>query len=98
MRQNVLGCDVDNFNMEETLQRIDQFIASGRPHQHVVINADKVVRAHRDASLRNVINQCDLINADGMPVVWAAWLLGSPLKGRVTGVDLFFRLLERAEP
>jgi len=97
MRQNVLGCDVDNFDMEETLQRIDQFIASGRPHQHVVINADKVVRAHRDASLRNVINRCDLINADGMPVVWAAWLLGSPLKGRVTGVDLFFRLLERAE-
>jgi len=96
MRQNVLGCEVDNLDMEETLRRIEDFVASGLPHQHVVINADKVVKAHRDEALRDVINRCDLINADGMPVVWAARLLGQPLKGRVTGVDLFFRLIERA--
>jgi len=96
MRQSILGCAVDNLDMEETLLRIEEFIDSGRPHQHVVINADKVVKAHRDAGLRDVINRCDLINADGMPVVWAARLLGRPLKERVTGVDLFFKLLERA--
>jgi N-acetylglucosaminyldiphosphoundecaprenol N-acetyl-beta-D-mannosaminyltransferase len=96
MRQSVLGCAVDNLDMEQTLRRVEEFVASGRPHQHVVINADKVVKAHRDPGLRAVINGCDLINADGMPVVWAARLLGQPLKGRVTGVDLFFRLVERA--
>jgi N-acetylglucosaminyldiphosphoundecaprenol N-acetyl-beta-D-mannosaminyltransferase len=96
VRPNILGCEVDNLDMEETLARIEGFIASGRPHQHVVVNADKVVKAHRDAELRGVINRCDLINADGMPVVWASRLLGKPLKGRVTGVDLFFRLVERA--
>jgi len=96
MRQTVLGCEVDNLDMEETLLRIEEFVASGRPHQHVVVNADKVVKAHHDPALREVINRCDLINADGMPVVWAARLLREPLKGRVTGVDLFFRLVERA--
>lgn len=96
MRLNILGCEVDNLDMEETLSRVEGFIDSGRPHQHVVVNADKVVKAHRDADLREVINRCDLINADGMPVVWASRLLGKPLKERVTGVDLFFRLIERA--
>ncbi|MDQ3025374.1 MAG: WecB/TagA/CpsF family glycosyltransferase [Pseudomonadota bacterium] len=31
-----------------------------------------------------------------MPVVWASRLLGTPLKERVTGVDLFESLMERA--
>ena len=97
MRQRVLGCAVDNLTMGETLDRIGEMIASGRPHQHVVVNADKVVKAARDPQLARIIEQCDLINADGMPVVWASHLLGQPLKQRVTGVDLFFNLLERAE-
>jgi N-acetylglucosaminyldiphosphoundecaprenol N-acetyl-beta-D-mannosaminyltransferase len=96
MRTRILGCSVDNLNMEETLARIERFIASGRPHQHVVVNADKVVKAHANPKLREIINRCDLINADGMPVVWASYILGRPLKERVTGIDLFFHLMERA--
>lgn len=95
-RVNILGCEVDNLDMEETLQRIEEFIHDGSPHQHVVINADKVVKAHRDPELRRIINECALINADGMPVVWASRLLGKPLKERVAGVDLFDALMRRA--
>jgi N-acetylglucosaminyldiphosphoundecaprenol N-acetyl-beta-D-mannosaminyltransferase len=97
MRQKILGCEVDNLSMGETLDRVGELIATGRPHQHVVINADKVVKANRDPALARIIARCDLINADGMPVVWASRLLGEPLKERVTGVDLFFELLGRAE-
>eukprot|EP01032_Pedospumella_encystans_P023458 gene23458-26555_t len=74
--------------MEETLQKIDGFIQSGKPHQHVVVNVDKLVKAAHDAELRRIINECALINVDGMPVVWASRLLGKPLKERVAGVDL----------
>jgi N-acetylglucosaminyldiphosphoundecaprenol N-acetyl-beta-D-mannosaminyltransferase len=81
--------------MEETLQTIEGFIASGQPHQHVVVNVDKLVKAARDPELRRVINDCALINADGMPVVWASRLLGRPLKERVAGVDLFEALMQR---
>lgn len=97
MRMNILGCEVDNLSMGETLDRVGELIATGRPHQHVVINADKVVKAARDPALAQIIARCDLINADGMPVVWASRLLGKPLKERVTGIDLFFSLLGRAE-
>lgn len=95
-RITLMGCQIDNLSMEDTLQTVEGFIASGRPHQHVVVNVDKLVKASRDESLRRIINDCALVNADGMPVVWASRLLGRPLKERVAGVDLFEALMARA--
>lgn len=95
-RIEMMGCQIDNLTMEETLGRVEQFIASGRPHQHVVVNVNKLVKASRDAGLREIINDCALVNVDGMPVVWASRLLGKPLKARVAGVDLFEALMQRA--
>ncbi|MCC2962428.1 WecB/TagA/CpsF family glycosyltransferase [Massilia sp. IC2-278] len=92
----MMGCRIDNLSMEETLVRIEEFIRSGQPHQHVVVNVDKLVKASRDPGLRRIVNDCALVNADGMPVVWAARLLGKPLKERVAGIDLFEALMRRA--
>ncbi|ARO86547.1 glycosyltransferase [Nitrosospira lacus] len=95
-RIEMMGCQIDNLSMEETLHTIEKFIQSGRPHQHVVVNVDKLVKASRDVELRRIINECPLINVDGMPVVWASRLLGKPLKERVAGVDLFESLMKRS--
>lgn len=95
-RIELMGCQVDNLSLEETLQAIEAFIGSGRPHQHVVVNVDKLVKASKDEQLRRIINDCALINADGMPVVWASRILGKPLKERVAGVDLFEALMKRS--
>ncbi|MFO1207031.1 MAG: WecB/TagA/CpsF family glycosyltransferase [Burkholderiales bacterium] len=95
-RVAVLGCFVDNLSMNETLDAIESFIAEASPHQHVAINVDKLVKARRDPALREIINACHLINVDGMPVVWAARMLGIPLKERVSGVDLFEAVMQRA--
>jgi len=92
----MMGCRIDNLSMEETLVRIEEFIRSGQPHQHVVVNVDKLVKASRDPELRRIVNECALVNADGMPVVWASRLLGKPLKERVAGIDLFEALMRRA--
>ncbi|WP_313174670.1 WecB/TagA/CpsF family glycosyltransferase [Massilia sp.] len=92
----MMGCRIDNLSMEETLVRIEEFIRSGQPHQHVVVNVDKLVKASRDPDLRRIVNDCALVNADGMPVVWASRLLGKPLKERVAGIDLFEALMRRA--
>ena len=96
-RVEIMGCRIDNLSLEETLQRIEGFVQSGQSHQHVVVNVDKVVKASRDSDLRRIINQCQLVNVDGMPVVWASRLLGKSLKERVAGVDLFEALVERAD-
>lgn len=95
-RVTLMGCAIDNLTMEETLQTVEEFIRSGTPHQHVVVNVDKLVKASHDPALRDIINDCALVNVDGMPVVWASRLLGKPLKERVAGVDLFEALMRRA--
>lgn len=95
-RLDMMGCQIDNLSMEETLGRIEEFVTSGDPHQHVSVNVDKLVKASRDPQLRRIINECDLVSVDGMPVVWASRLLGQGLKERVAGIDLFEALVGRA--
>jgi N-acetylglucosaminyldiphosphoundecaprenol N-acetyl-beta-D-mannosaminyltransferase len=92
----LFGVPIDNLTLAETVDRIEEIIRSGGTHQHVVVNVDKIVKLQRDPQLREAIRDCDLINADGQPVVWAARLLGKPLKERVTGIDLFGALVERS--
>lgn len=91
----LFGVPVDNLTMAETVDRVEQMIRQGGTHQHVVVNVDKIVKLQRDPALREAILDCDLVNADGQPVVWASRLLGRPLKERVAGVDLFGALIER---
>jgi len=96
MRIKLFGCYIDNLTMDEVLRKIDGFIRSGRPHQNVVVNANKIVLALKDRQLRDIINNCDLIGVDGVPLIWASRILGSPLKERINGTDLMERLIERA--
>ena len=92
----VLGPPIDDLTLEETLDVVDQFVASHRVHQHVVVNVTKVVQADRDPALRAILEACDLVNADGQPIVWAARWLGTPLRERVAGIDLMTSLFARA--
>jgi len=43
--------------------------------------------------LHHDVAQSDLVNVDGMGVVWGARLLGIPVPERVTGIDLMSELL-----
>jgi len=95
-RVEIMGCCIDNLSMQETLLQIEGFIQSGEPHQHGVVNVDKVVKASKDPELRRILNACALVSVDGMPVVWASRLLGRSLKERVAGVDLFEALVKRS--
>lgn len=96
----VLGTPVDDLNLSETLDRIEQMVqvgrACGRVHQVATVNADFVVQALFDPELRYLLQNADLLTADGMPLVWGMRLLGTPLPGRVTGADLVPALAERA--
>lgn len=96
----VLGVPIDNLTMEEALERCDAFITagrtSGRTHQIATINANFVVNSLLDPELRRILQEADMTTADGMPLVWASRLLGGPLPGRVTGIDLVPMLAARA--
>jgi len=84
---------VNALSMDETIHEIEKIIERRVPTQHVVINASKINLMETDIKLRNIVNSCSLINADGASIVWAAKKLGVPLKERVTGCDLFQNLV-----
>ena len=96
-RYPILNTYVNALSLDETVAEVEKVIAAGVPTQHVVVNASKVNLMEADPELAEIVNACPLINADGASIVWAAKKLGVPLKERVTGIDLFQRLMEVAD-
>jgi N-acetylglucosaminyldiphosphoundecaprenol N-acetyl-beta-D-mannosaminyltransferase len=90
----VIGVPIDNVSMEETLRRIEDFVLEGSFHQIATANVDFLVNAVGNRKYKEILCQCDLVLADGMPIVWASHLLGAPLAERVTGADLVPRLAQ----
>jgi N-acetylglucosaminyldiphosphoundecaprenol N-acetyl-beta-D-mannosaminyltransferase len=78
------------------VDRIDSMVAKGGTHYVVTPNVDFLVKARRDPELHRVLVDADLVLCDGTPLVWASYLLGDPLPGRVAGSDLIPCLLRRA--
>lgn len=95
-RIQFLGAQIDPLTMAETVKTIGSRIEQNRFTQHVVINVAKLVAMRSDGTLRKAIEGCEIINADGMGVVWGAKALGISIPERVAGVDLFFELLTLA--
>jgi N-acetylglucosaminyldiphosphoundecaprenol N-acetyl-beta-D-mannosaminyltransferase len=93
---HLFGVRVDALTMGETVARAREMVAEGTPHQHVVVNAAKLVQISREPALRAVVESCDLVSADGMSVVWASRILARPLPERVAGIDLFEQLVAAA--
>ena len=92
----ILGCNVDKIDMDETLQKIGDFIQSGNPHHIITLNAEIIYKAQSDPKLKTIINEADLVTPDGSGVVWASKYLNSPMPERVTGIDLTQNLAELA--
>jgi N-acetylglucosaminyldiphosphoundecaprenol N-acetyl-beta-D-mannosaminyltransferase len=95
-RVTFLHCPLDPVSLEQAVETILMTIDSGRSTQHASLNAAKVVRLQRDATLRDALRGCDLVTADGQAIVWAAQLLGLRVPERVAGIDLMEALLEQA--
>jgi N-acetylglucosaminyldiphosphoundecaprenol N-acetyl-beta-D-mannosaminyltransferase len=85
---------------DETVELIFELVAdgraTGRTHQVATVNVDFIVNAVHDPSLGSILRRTSLSIPDGMPVVWGARLMGTPLRTRVAGADLVAAIAERA--
>jgi len=95
-RVNLLDVWVDAIGRADALARIESFVEGRTPHQVVTVNVDFLRLARERPIFRDVLNAADLAVPDGMPLLWAARLLGNPLPERVTGVDLIGACAELA--
>ena len=95
-RITIFNTPIDAITMQETIGLIDKAIQKRESIHHVVVNVAKLVNMQKDKDLYDSVVNCDIINADGQPVVWAARTLGKHLPERVAGVDLMQNLVKLA--
>jgi N-acetylglucosaminyldiphosphoundecaprenol N-acetyl-beta-D-mannosaminyltransferase len=90
---SILGCKVHLVNMAEAMQIVEQMIEDDQNgNQVVTLNAEIIYQTKKEIKLQNIINQANLVTADGIGTVWAARTLGYPQKERVSGIDLIHEL------
>jgi N-acetylglucosaminyldiphosphoundecaprenol N-acetyl-beta-D-mannosaminyltransferase len=96
-RSFVLGpVRIDSVTRDEALEAFEALVSGRRGGAVFTPNVDHVVIAHEDVRLRAAYARVDLSIADGMPIVWASRLLGTPIPERVAGSDFAPLLLGRA--
>ncbi len=95
-RIGILGVPVSNLTLDEAVKILDMYIQQGSFRQIATANVDFLIKARQDHALLEVLHHCSIVLADGMPLVWASRLLGTPLRERATGADLVPRLIELA--
>jgi len=95
VRINVLGVGFDNLTMDEAVDRGMELLHSPGPHRVVTPNPEIVEMCRENLAARQAVNSADLVLADGIGVVKGAQMLGTPLKGRVPGIEFAAGLMER---
>lgn len=91
-RTQILGVPVDPFSMEQTIHRANDLLDEGIFAHLIGVNADKVLQAKDDASVKAALERCELVNADGASMLLAARWLNVPIPERVAGIDLMDEL------
>ncbi|MCM3718487.1 WecB/TagA/CpsF family glycosyltransferase [Fictibacillus phosphorivorans] len=92
----ILGVDFVNSTLFEFLNTLSGHLEREEKTFVVTANPEIVMKVREDANYRAVVEKADYVTADGIGVVKAAGLLGTPLPERVTGFETFMGLLQIA--
>ena len=90
----ILGVPIDRVTVDETLARLEYFIASGTPHLVVTADATAVVIAQSNDAFRELVESADLVTPDGNGILWAGKYMGIRFPERVSGVDILAHVCE----
>lgn len=106
-RVSILGVGVDDVTPEETVARLLAWLDEGQRNKeivsrqsHIVVtpNPEMVMLARGDATFARTLAAADLAVPDGVGLLWASRLLGTPLRALVPGSQLVPWLAARSAP
>jgi N-acetylglucosaminyldiphosphoundecaprenol N-acetyl-beta-D-mannosaminyltransferase len=96
MKANIVGTEVDCYSFDEVVElTIQQALMGTVPKYIVTPNAQHINNLQGDSLFRKIYSQAFLVIPDGVSIVWAAKFLKNPLKGKISGINLFEKLCER---
>jgi exopolysaccharide biosynthesis WecB/TagA/CpsF family protein len=87
-RVRLLNVDVDDVTMDELL---DSF----REGLLLTLHVDMLMKLQQDREFYEIVPRFDIVTCDSQILFFAAKLLGTPLRERVSGSDFFPRFCER---
>jgi N-acetylglucosaminyldiphosphoundecaprenol N-acetyl-beta-D-mannosaminyltransferase len=95
-RIDLLGMSLARCSEPELLDAVFAALEKQRGGWLITANLDFLRRYYKDPRMQVLYSQADLRVADGMPLVWAAYLQGTPLPERIAGASLLRPLAARA--
>lgn len=95
-RIRLMGVEIDRVDAQGACDAILRGLDEGRGGWVITPNLDILRRLVIDTQFSTLCADADLRLADGMPLVWASRIRGTPLPERVAGSDLIWKLASRA--
>lgn len=95
MRIDVLGVGFDNVTMDQAVAEGVRLLNEDGAHYVVTPNPEIVETCREDSEAMEAVRRADMVIADGIGVVYGAKILGTPLKGRVPGIEFAQNLMGR---
>lgn len=89
----ILDTVIDVLTARETVDIVEEYATKKEPLHLMGVNADKINMLNENKRLKEIVNGCGVINADGISVVLAGKFLGKALPERVAGIDLMQELI-----
>lgn len=96
MRVPVKGVGFDRVTLAEAADAAEALMKAPGGHYVVTPNPEIVWLARTRQDLAEAVNGADLVIPDGIGIIYAARILGTPLPERVPGIELTQELLHRA--
>ena len=91
----MLGVGFDNLTREETVNACMKLIEKHASSYMVTPNPEIVMASWDNEALKTAAENADLVISDGIGVVKAAKILGTPLKERLPGIEICEAVIER---
>ncbi len=95
-RIRILNCPVDTFRAEEYVEIIGENVKNKIPVTYSDVDAGKLAMMQRNKNVFENVTRSDLINCEGQWLIWLSKLLKNKIPERVTGVELFEKLIAYA--
>ncbi len=92
-RITLRGIPLDVLSAEEAGKRMEHLLSEDGCSVVVTPNCEMLYAAEKNAELRSALTRADLAVPDGIGVVKAAKMSGTPLKERLAGIDVCFGAL-----
>jgi N-acetylglucosaminyldiphosphoundecaprenol N-acetyl-beta-D-mannosaminyltransferase len=94
-KRRILGTEIAITDYKQAMDVMDDLIVRREPGIVCAVAVHAVTVGYEDPEMRQAMARATLVVPDGMPVVWAANVLGERLGDRVYGPELMLRYNDR---